>query len=428
MQTSGRIKKSVPDIFSMAVTFGICLVAAIDLVRYAVLGSGAAFLTMLVVEAAFVCVALAAWRGRCHALLALVAAAGVVLYFYMNNAETTQFNLTLLIQAALAAVGAVGGTVWCIAGRLSPRRAAALLLIPVLALAVICGGVWGGCTAADDKKTLAEPCLWSVPDKYDAENCPEQGRVEELYYTTKAYATDGRSVEKRALVYLPYGYSEAEEYDILYLLHGTGDDEEYWLRTYSYNKTMLDNLIYYGEVQPLIVVTPTWYVEDDCEGNLDPLTYSFKQELRSDLMPAAESAYSTYAETCDREGFAASRSHRAFAGLSRGAVTTLHSVFNGCLDLFSRFGTFSGSRTPVEYFAEHIQSEECKDLSIDYWYVASGTFDFALAGQLQDYKAVLAAEPRLQEGVNTSLDVFPMRYHSMGSWHLALYNFLLKAF
>ena len=42
--------------------------------------------------------------------------------------------------------------------------------------------------------------------------------------------------------------------------------------------------------------------------------------------------------------------------------------------------------------------------------------------------AVLAAEPRLQEGVNTSLDVFPMRYHSIGSWHLALYNFLLKAF
>ena len=76
MQTSGRIKKSALDIFSMAVTFGICLVAAIDLVRYAVLGSGAAFLTMLVVEAAFVCVALAAWRGRCHALLALVAAAG----------------------------------------------------------------------------------------------------------------------------------------------------------------------------------------------------------------------------------------------------------------------------------------------------------------------------------------------------------------
>ena len=321
MKTSVKVKTAVPDIFSMAVTFGICLVAAVDLVRYAVLGSGAAFLTMLVVEAAFVCVALAAWRGRCHALLALVAAAGVVLYFYMNNAETTQFNLTLLIQAALAAVGAVGGTVWCIAGRLSPRRAAALLLIPVLALAVICGGVWGGCTAADDKKMTAEPCLWSVPDKFDAVDCPEQGRVEELEYTTKAYATDGRTVQKRALVYLPYGYSEEEEYDVLYLLHGTGDDEEYWLRTYSYNKTMLDNLIYHGDIRPVIVVTPTWYVEGVCEDDPDALTYSFKDELKNDLIPAVEGAYSTYARSCSREDLIASRGRRAFAGLSRGAWT-----------------------------------------------------------------------------------------------------------
>lgn len=256
----------------------------------------------------------------------------------------------------------------------------------------------------------------------------EQGRVEELTYETKAYATDGRTVTKRALVYLPYGYSEEEQYDILYLLHGTGDDEEYWLRTNPYNKVMLDNLIYYGAIEPLIVVTPTFYVEDDCLGGLDPLTYSFKEELRRDLMPAAESAYLTYAESCDAEGFAASRSHRAFAGLSRGAVTTLHSVLNGCLDWFSRFGTFSGSRTPVSYFMENIGSDVQKELSIDYWYVASGTFDFALPGQIQDYKDVLAAEPRLRPGENTSFDVFPMRSHTMGNWHLALYNFLLAAF
>ena len=208
----------------------------------------------------------------------------------------------------------------------------------------------------------------------------------------------------------------------------TGDDEEYWLKTNPYNKDMLDNLIYYGEIEPMIVVTPTWYVEDDCKGNLDPLTYSFKDELRNDLMPAVEGEYSTYAQSCDDAGFAASRSHRAFAGLSRGAVTTLHSVLNGCLDWFSRFGTFSGSRTPVEYFEEYACSEEQKGLSIDYWYLASGTFDFALSSQAEDYKAVLSIDSRLKEGENTSFDVFPMRYHSMGNWHLALYNFLIKAF
>lgn len=412
----------------MAITLGICLVCAVDLVRYALLGSGAAFVTMLIIEAAFVCCALAAWLGRCHILYGLVAAAAVILYFYMDNAETTQFNVTLLVQAALAAIGAVCGTAWSIRKRLSPRRQAALFLIPVFVMAIACGAVWGVGTAVDDAKTTAERCLWSVPDQYDGAPCPEAGRIEELVYQTRAYATDSRTVEKRALVYLPYGYEGEKAYDILYLLHGTGDDEEYWLQTNAYNKDMLDNLIYHGVIQPLIVVTPTWYVEDDCADGLDPLTYSFREELRNDLMPAVESRYSTYAPSCDAAGFQASRAHRAFAGLSRGAVTTLHSVLNGCLDYFSRFGTFSGSRTPIEYFKEHLQSEDCRDLSIDYWYLASGTFDFALSSQMEDYKAVLAAEPRLQPGVNTSFDVFPMRYHSMGNWHLALYNFLIKAF
>ena len=55
-------------------------------------------------------------------------------------------------------------------------------------------------------------------------------------------------------------------------------------------------------------------------------------------------------------------------------------------------------------------------------------FDFALPGQIQDYKNLMRIEPRLSEGVNTSFDIYPMRYHSIGSWHLALYNFLQKIF
>ena len=29
---------------------------------------------------------------------------------------------------------------------------------------------------------------------------------------------------------------------------------------------MVDNLIYHGDIEPLIIVTPTWYVENDCMG------------------------------------------------------------------------------------------------------------------------------------------------------------------
>ena len=67
-------------------------------------------------------------------------------------------------------------------------------------------------------------------------------------------------------------------------------------------------------------------------------------------------------------------------------------------------------------------------IHIHYLYVSSGNFDFALPGQIQDYKNLMRIEPRLSEGVNTSFDIYPMRYHSIGSWHLALYNFLQKNF
>ena len=428
MRKSFKNKMLLADIIAMAVTSAVCIIGLVCIIRYAVLGNGIALITMVAVQAAFILVCVAAWLGRLHVLYALVAAAGIILYFFMNNAETTQFNVDLLIQGIIAACGAICCTVFAILRHVRPTKLAALFLIPPVLIVAVYGIVWGAGSSSADGLASAEPSIWSVPDIYDSIECPEQGTIEELEYETKAYATDERAVTKRALVYLPYGYDEDEEYDILYLLHGTGDDEEYWLETYSYNKVMLDNLIYYGVIDPIIVVTPTWYVEDDCLDDLDPLTYSFKYELRNDLMPAVEGKYSTYAQTCDDAGFSASRSHRAFAGLSRGAVTTLHSVFNGCLDWFSRFGTFSGSRTSVEYFMEYACSEQQKDLSIDYWYVASGTFDFALSSQIEDYKAVLAIDGRLTEGVNTSLDVYPMRYHSMGNWHLALYNFLVKAF
>ena len=252
--------------------------------------------------------------------------------------------------------------------------------------------------------------------------------MEELVYDTKAYATDERDVQKRAMVYLPAGYDENKKYNILYLMHGTGDDEEYWLVTHPENKVMLDRLIEEKVIEPLIVVTPTFYVEDDCMDGLDALTYSFREELRNELMPAVESRYSTYADSASEEGFLASRDHRAFAGLSRGAVTTIHSVICGSLDYFSWFGTFSGSRTSADYFREKLQTEEFKDLPIHYWYVSTGNFDFALPGQVEDYKGLLEVEPRMQEGVNTSFDTYPMRYHSAGNWHISLYNCLQKIF
>lgn len=400
----------------------------VDIIRYAVLGEPAVFVTMLLVRLLFVVLAAAAVFARAPIAFLPICVLSAVLFFTMNNFGTTLFNFTFAVDALVSAAGAVTGTVLCILGREKPKLICmAALIAAAVVLVVTCLCAWSGLSAAAKGRENVQSEFWAVPEAVDLAVCPEEGRLEKIDYETKAYATDNRSVKKSAYVYLPYGYDEAKQYNILYLLHGTGDDEEYWLKKFAYNKTMVDNLIYRKDIEPLIIVTPTFYVENDCLDGLDALSYSFGTELKNDIMPAVESKYSTCAESTDQKGFEESRRHRAFAGLSRGAVTTLHSVMCGSLEYFSYFGTFSASRTSKEYFAEKNGGDN-SNLPIDYWYVASGAFDFGFKSQWSDWNAIVDCAPRLTKGENTSFDVYPMRYHSMGNWHLALYNFLQKIF
>ena len=425
-----RKEKRMIDRIGLGVFLALCLLGAVQAGMYFTLGLANMALTALLLEALILLLSWAAWRGRMPFLLLGVAACGFVLNSFLNYGETTHFASFILWQGILAAVWAVLGTGWMIGKKVRTGRLTWIPLALMLLIVLSVGCVWKLNVDADRAwEGHAKRAVWAVPAKYDTGEIAEAGTLEELLYETKAYATDSRPVTKRALVYLPYGYDENEQYNILYLMHGTGDDENYWLQTHPVNKIMLDRMIAQGEIEPLIVVTPTFYVEDDGkDSSLDILTFSFREELRNDLMPAVESKYATFAETADDAGFAASREHRAFAGLSRGAVTTANSVLCGSLDYFSRFGLFSSFRTTEEHIRETMQSEAQRELSIDYLYASTGNFDFATPYMVPGYRMLCELEPRLVEGVNTSIDVFPMRYHSIGHWHLSLYNLLQKIF
>ena len=418
------------DLVCLGGALATAVVQIVHVAMYAAIGEPRSLLIISFLGAVFALFALFVWRARLPALWAGAAAACVVLHMCSNIASSLA-DLTYAVQGAVAVLCCFGGLILQIRERARPRLAPATL-VALLSAAAIGLSVWlGSVAAANGAAGRAQPALWAVPDAYDAVACPEPGRVEELTYETKAYATDGRALTKRALVYLPYGYTEAERYDILYLLHGTGDGETYWLADNPQNKTLLDNLIYHGDVSPLIVVTPTWYEGDDYTWDAsvcDPLIESFNEEFRSDLLPAVEGKYSTYAADLTAEGIAASRAHRAFAGLSRGAAATYRSALCGSLDYVGWFGAFSGCGTDAAYWQAHAASAALGEYPIYYLYNTSGTFDFALRGHVRDFNDILAAEPRLVLGKNCSFDVFPMRYHSMGSWHLALYHFLQKIF
>ena len=97
-----------------------------------------------------------------------------------------------------------------------------------------------------------------IPTKYITRRFSECGTIETISYTTYDYFGDGSEIEKYANVYLPYGYDEQKKYNVLYLMHGIGGDENEWGMTgdTSRVKIIMDNLIYNEDIEPFIVVTP----------------------------------------------------------------------------------------------------------------------------------------------------------------------------
>ncbi len=401
------------------------LIALAHLIQTALLALPLAILAMGAVWLIFVCFSLVVWRSRLPALW-LIAAVGEYIFHSCSYLSGWGGNFYALIAACVALAAGIAGTAVQIVKRIKPR----LPIVPLtsfLLVGALFGLVWGaGVGHSALKSGPAEHEILAVPRCYEAV-CAQEGTVRKFSYQTKAYATDGRTVSKEAYLYLPYGYTKEREYDILYLLHGTGDGADYWMGRHPENKRIVDNLIARGDIRPLLIVMPTWYVGNDCADDPDRLTYSFRQEIRNDLMPAVEGAYSTYAASPTEEEFRASRSHRAFAGLSRGSITMFHSVMTGCLDFFASFGAFSGCKTTEEEFAE-MGSEKFASYPIDLFYNTSGSFDFLLAEHLTAVRALTAREDRLTWGENTFFDLYPMVYHEAPSWHLALYNFLQHVF
>lgn len=172
------------------------------------------------------------------------------------------------------------------------------------------------------------------------------GTLVELEYDTyesMTYEEQETVLHKRAIVYLPYGYSEDAQYNVFYLMHGGWSDETTYLGTPEHPnvfKNILDNGIAEGKILPMIVVCPTYNNESDTDSSdyslALELTDNYHNELINDLIPAVESTYSTYAADTTPDGLRESRDHRAFCGFSMGSVTTWR-TFQYCLDYFRYF-------------------------------------------------------------------------------------------
>lgn len=247
----------------------------------------------------------------------------------------------------------------------------------------------GASTVNDSEKSnlsgVVPDELEYIPDEYERPS-EYPGTLEKLTYQTWesfSYEEHTQELTKEAWVYLPYGYSEEQQYNVFYLSHGGWSNETTLMgtdkkpRSFKY---VIDHAIEDGKIQPLIIVLPTYNNtsrNDSGDYSLAlELTDQFHNELINDLIPAVESKYSTYAQDTTTEGLAASRDHRGFGGFSMGSVNTW-CTFRYGLDYFRYFMPMSGSyTTDSEYLAELVK-ESGHDWNDFFIFSASGTNDFA---------------------------------------------------
>jgi len=140
---------------------------------------------------------------------------------------------------------------------------------------------------------------------------------------------------RRCFVYTPANYNENTKtrYPVLYLQHGSFEDETGWAVQGKAN-LILDNLIASKKATPMIVVMDNGYAyKPQNNADLDKKTRPesvFEEVVINEIIPMIDAKFRTIAN----------REHRAIAGLSMGANQTMRIMMNN-LETFSFYGGFS---------------------------------------------------------------------------------------
>ena len=270
-----------------------------------------------------------------------------------------------------------------------------------------------------------------IPESY-LTPCAASGRVERVDYVT----TDALRQDKYALVYLPHGYDETKAYDVLYLIHGGGGGpESFFSKEFL---SMLDHMIASGELNPLIVVSPTYYRPDETDktpGSSGKAVAIFARELKADVIPAVESRFHSFAKATDAAGIRASRDHRAIAGFSMGSVTCWY-AFLDALDAFRWFMPLSGdcwicgelggsshAEETARALAEAVakQGFTPEDFRV---HAITGTKDIAYPNETAQIDAMRAFPNVFRFGGNIDYDLLEGGVHDYPNIHRYIYNAL----
>lgn len=142
---------------------------------------------------------------------------------------------------------------------------------------------------------------------------------------------------RRCFVYTPPVYEKdlTARYPVLYLQHGSFEDETGWSSQGKAN-LILDNLIAEKKAEPMIIVMDNGYAfkPGETTGSHSPSRPAmvFEEVLINEVIPMIDGRFRTLSD----------RENRAIAGLSMGANQTMRIIMNN-LDKFAYYGGFSGT-------------------------------------------------------------------------------------
>jgi enterochelin esterase-like enzyme len=151
------------------------------------------------------------------------------------------------------------------------------------------------------------------------------------------YASKALGRRRPLRVYTPPGYDQdpAARFPVLYLFHGSGDNEATWT-SFGHAHLIADNLLAQGKARAMIIVMTDGHAVVGPEARAKNVEM-FGRDLLEDVLPFVEANYRTRA---DRES-------RAIVGLSMGGGQSLTVGLNH-LDLFAWVGGFSAAISAPE--------------------------------------------------------------------------------
>ena len=242
-------------------------------------------------------------------------------------------------------------------------------------------------------------------DFYALKNVPH-GDIREVNYWSET-----ESKMCHCFVYTPPGYdsSKKKRYPVLYLQHGSGENEHGWSQQ---GKTglIMDNLIAEGKAEEFIIVMDngTWTRPQGMQRGGRPSNWAdgFMNRLVKDIIPMIDARYRTKAD----------RKYRAMAGLSMGGMQTKAITMKNP-DVFSALGMFSGGVITAEEAAQIEGFNEAYDLI----FISYGSHELKNPRWGQNQQAV--TEELRASGMNAHFYVSPETAHEWQSWRRSLYQF-----